>query len=96
MTSENFKNTLIQNNLPSDISALQQALWHDAKGSWEAAHEIAQSQEGTLAFDQLHAYLHRKEGDRFNANYWYNRCGASMPTVSLQKEWEQLVEQFCD
>ena len=95
MTSENFKNALVQNNIPNNISSLLQALWYDAKGNWKAAHEIAQSQEGTLAFDQLHAYLHRKEGDSFNAKYWYNRCGASIPSVSLQDEWEQLVEQFC-
>ncbi len=61
---------------------------------WEAAHNIAQTKEGTLAYDQLHAYLHRKEGDRFNANYWYRRIGESMPVISLEEEWEVLVERF--
>jgi hypothetical protein len=47
-----------------------------------------------LAYDQLHAYVHRKEGDKFNANYWYRRCGESMPKISLEEEWEVLVERF--
>ena len=55
-----------------------------------------QAKEGTLAYDQLHAYLHRKEGDRFNANYWYRRCGENMPKISLEEEWEILVERFLE
>lgn len=90
----NFKNTLVENQVPKHLPILVQALWHDAKGDWEAAHNIAQAKEGTLAYDQLHAYLHRKEGDKFNANYWYRRCGESMPKISLEEEWEVLVERF--
>ena len=67
---------------------LLQALWYDAKGDWHNAHEIAQSREGVKEYDQLHAYLHRKEGDNWNANYWYRRCGETMPKVSLDEEWE--------
>jgi hypothetical protein len=68
-----------------------QALWHDANGHWELAHNIAQSREGTPAFDRLHAYLHRKEGDDGNAGYWYRRAHAAVFAGSLQDEWKQLV-----
>jgi hypothetical protein len=96
MTIENFKNTLSESSVPKNFSILLQALWHDAKGDWEAAHNVAQSKEGTLAYDQLHAYLHRKEGDRFNANYWYRRCGENMSKISLDQEWKILVERFLE
>lgn len=94
MDFSSFKNTLNDAQVPKDLPILVQALWHDAKGDWEAAHNIAQTKEGTLSYDQLHAYLHRKEGDRFNANYWYRRCGESMPKISLDEEWEVLVRRF--
>jgi hypothetical protein len=42
----------------------------------------------------VHAYLHRKEGDIWNADYWYNRAKQTRPNVSLEKEWEQLVLEF--
>ncbi len=89
-----FKSTLKENQVPKNLPILVQALWYDGKGDWESAHNIAQTKEGTLSYDQLHAYLHRKEGDKFNANYWYRRCGESMPKISLGEEWEVLVERF--
>jgi hypothetical protein len=39
----------------------------------------------------IHAYLHRKEGDLFNADYWYRNAGKQRPSISLDKEWEQIV-----
>ena len=69
-----------------------QALWHDGKGNWQGAHEIAQA-ANTPDHCQLHAYLHRKEGDVGNARYWYNRAGRPMPAVSLRQEWEDMVER---
>ncbi|MDB5019007.1 MAG: hypothetical protein JWQ28_134, partial [Pedobacter sp.] len=41
-----------------------------------------------------HAYLHRKEGDVLNADYWYNKAGRKRPALSLDEEWEQLVTHF--
>jgi hypothetical protein len=35
--------------------------------------------------------LHRKEGDNFNADYWYTKAGKKRPSFSLEKEWELLV-----
>jgi hypothetical protein len=94
MTSiESFKRTLSEPEVPP-FSPLLKALWYDFQGNWHAAHEIAQSQEGTKNYDRLHAYLHRKEGDNWNANYWYRRCGENMPDLSLAEEWQKLVERF--
>jgi hypothetical protein len=93
MTFENFKEKLMNSSPPKEISEILEALWHDAKGDWKAAHNIAQSQEGVQEYDHLHAYLHRKEGDNWNANYWYKRAKTTMPNVSLEMEWALMVEK---
>ncbi|MBE9464506.1 hypothetical protein ACFP1I_05020 [Dyadobacter subterraneus] len=94
MTYDQFKSSLSQTEPPQGISVILQALWYDANKDWEAAHDIAQSQEGTKAFDRLHAYLHRVEGDTWNAGYWYRRAGAEVFKGSLKEEWEFLVESL--
>jgi hypothetical protein len=43
---------------------------------------------------RIHAYLHRKEGDLWNADYSYSKAGEKRPNLSLEKEWEELVERF--
>jgi hypothetical protein len=89
MTISEFKETLT-NSSPPKVSLLLEALWYDAKGSWEKSHNIAQdvtSKDGSW----IHAYLHRKEGDQFNAQYWYTRAGRIMPSYSLEKEWEEIA-----
>jgi hypothetical protein len=91
MTLADFKNTLSQESPPQGISEILVALWYDANQQWDSAHDIAQSQEGTQPYDRLHAYLHRVEGDQWNANYWYNRAKSKMPQTSLAEEWESLV-----
>jgi hypothetical protein len=40
----------------------------------------------------VHAYLHRKEGNVTNANYWYARAGRDFHRSALEAEWEALVE----
>ncbi|GAB4023205.1 hypothetical protein [Spirosoma koreense] len=94
MTLDQFTATLMEPQPPTGLHPVAQALWYDANGNWEQAHNIAQSREGTQAYDRLHAYLHRKEGDRFNANYWYRRAGASFFNGSLEEEWQALVQQY--
>ena len=66
------------------------ALYTDYRGDWDGAHTIiqdVQSAEGSW----IHAYLHRKEGDRSNAQYWYSRVNRKMPAYSLEQEWEEIV-----
>ncbi|PLK44645.1 hypothetical protein [Emticicia sp. TH156] len=94
MDLQTFKSTLSATKVPEGISPLLKALWYDYNSNWEAAHNVAQSKEGTRDYDRLHAYLHRKEGDQWNANYWYRRAGESMPAVSLEAEWELLAERL--
>ena len=94
MTYQQFTDSLTQSAPPDNISNLLQALWYDAKGDWESAHNIAQSSEGTRTYDRLHAYLHRVEGDTWNAGYWYRRAGAEVFKGSLKDEWKLLVESL--
>ena len=91
MTLEQFTATLSNPTPPAGIDPVLTGLWHDAKGNWEAAHTVAQNGEGTAAYDRLHAYLHRKEGDAFNAGYWYRRAKAVVFTGPLDDEWRTLV-----
>ena len=39
-----------------------------------------------------HAYLHRKEGDQSNAEYWYRQAGRPVHSGSLEEEWKEIVE----
>ena len=94
MTREDFLNSLNETSAPS-LSPELLTLWYDGRGNWEQAHTIAQDIPGADGA-RLHAYLHRKEGDQFNARYWYNRSGTAMPQISLHEEWELLVQHFLD
>jgi hypothetical protein len=72
------------------LPPLLHALWHDAHGSWDRAHSIAQEIE-TPDAAWVHAYLHRKEGDTTNASYWYRRAGRPVFDGSLHTEWTALA-----
>jgi len=39
----------------------------------------------------VHAYVHRKEGVEWNADYWYGRAGREFRRPTLEAEWEALV-----
>ncbi|MEO6453037.1 MAG: hypothetical protein ABIN97_03140 [Ginsengibacter sp.] len=93
MTLQSFKESLSALNPPSDISEYLKALWYDAHGDWDKAHKIIQDIDDKSA-SLIHAYLHRKEGDLFNANYWYNKAARNTPASSTDIEWEQIVTEF--
>jgi len=78
---------------PPRVSAYLEALWYDKKNNWYLAHQIAQEIHDASG-SWIHAYLHRVEGDIWNANYWYSRAGKTMPEVSLEEEWEILTKHF--
>ncbi|MGB5495470.1 MAG: hypothetical protein WBM97_13445, partial [Sedimenticolaceae bacterium] len=66
------------------------ALWYDAKGEWDRAHEIVQQLDDVMAA-RGHAYSHRKEGDDWNPRYWHRRAGSAFPEkTSLKEEWDSL------
>lgn len=91
MTIDDLKKVVSEENLSGDML---KALWNDYRGNWERAHDIAQKGEGHPDYDRIHAYLHRKEGDKFNAGWWYRRIGLTYPSESLDSEWESLVLKY--
>ena len=93
MTLAEFHDTLAFDEPPQLTVPLLIALWHDAKGDWDKAHDICQSIH-TARGSWVHAYLHRKEGDLSNAAYWYARAGRDLPSIRLEEEWEKLVMVF--
>ena len=96
MSFEDLERSIKRDAAPrAELSPALKALWHDARGDWESAHGCAQddhSRDGSW----VHAYLHRKEGDRGNAGYWYSRAGRTLPanTVSLEDEWAAIARDL--
>ena len=89
MTLEDFRATLSANSPPA-VAPVLQALWYDARGDWDEAHELANGvDDATGAW--VHAYLHRKEGDLGNAAYWYDRAGQPVATGALDAEWDRIA-----
>ena len=88
-----FLETLSQNEPPALWDEGLQALWYDAKGNWNASHDIAQDMQNPTG-SWIHAYLHRKEGDKWNAGYWYRQAGRPYPTISLEEELQMMVEHL--
>jgi hypothetical protein len=92
MTLVEFKTTLAMDE-PPQLSPLLLALWHDARGDWQSAHNAAQDiDDATGAW--VHAYLHRKEGDLANAAYWYRRAGRPVASGALDAEWMQIAGEL--
>lgn len=92
MTLEEFRQSIGSNDTPPPgLSPLLQALWHDAHGDWDRAHQLAQDVD-TKDGAWVHAYLHRKEGDTSNAGYWYRRASRALFTGSLDDEWTHITE----
>jgi hypothetical protein len=91
MTFQEFSRSVELKELPKNVSQNLIALWYDAIGDWDNAHEIVQETSG-FDGDWIHAYLHRKEGDLGNASYWYSRVGKNLPNINLDEEWELLVK----
>jgi hypothetical protein len=91
MTVEEFRATLTQRELPGGLTAPLAALWWDAKGDWARAHGMVDDLSTREAM-AVHAYLHRKEGVEWNADYWYGRAGRKFHRTTLEEEWQALVE----
>lgn len=78
---------------PSRLPQALAALWHDRRGNWDVAHNLAQSAGGKDGA-WVHAYLHRKEGDGGNAAYWYRIAGRPSAAISLAEEWENITKML--
>ncbi|WP_276498070.1 hypothetical protein [Pontibacter litorisediminis] len=80
-----FKASLSAPTPPPEANVYLQALWHEAKGNWDKAHVLIQDLPDQNAA-WIHAYLHRQEGDTWNADYWYRRAGKKRPQQTLEEE----------
>jgi len=68
------------------------ALWYDLNGDWDTAHSIVQVMSDINAM-WIHAYLHRKEPDIWNARYWYNCCDKTFPgEMEFEDEAVMILE----
>ena len=95
MTLVEFEASIARRQPPGDLPPALTALWYDARGKWDRAHEIVQDEGGTEAA-WVHAYLHRKEGDLSNAGYWYRRAKRPMPTGDVEEEWRIIAATFLE
>jgi hypothetical protein len=93
MTLQEFRNSLRSDEPPEHLSFALTGLWWDAKGDWKRAHESAQQDEGPSGA-WVHAYLHRKEGDNSNAEYWYRRASKTPSRAPLAREWTEIAESL--
>ena len=91
MDFNDFLNSLKLDSPPPSMPDLIKSLWYDKKGFWNKAHNLADGMPGSNAA-WVHAYLHRKEGDDWNANYWYRRAGKTNPNSNLEEEWTHIVK----
>lgn len=92
--ADDFEQSLLKKQIPVNLPMHLQALWYDGLGDWKKAHDLI-DQLPDQRSAHVHAYLHRKEGDIWNADYWYKRAGKHRPEVSLDEEWKALVREYC-
>lgn len=93
MTIQAFKESTASPEPPHHLSNILQGLWYDRKGDWDRAHDLVDGAPGDEAA-WVHAYLHRKEGDNWNADYWYRRAGRTRPDTSLEDEWLDITKHL--
>lgn len=91
MDFQEFKDSLSNETPPNGITEELIAMWYAGKDNWDQSHNIAQDIPNSNG-DWIHAYLHRWEGDEWNASYWYRRAGKAKPSYSLAEEWNVIVQ----
>ena len=91
---KSFENAIAVGPPPADVAPPLRALWLDARGDWSAAHKcVDELDRPGVDADAMwvHAYLHRKEGDRENAGHWYRRAGRPVAEGPLDEEWRAIA-----
>ena len=75
----------------------ERCLWFAGTGEWDKAHDIVESLPEPGA-SWIHGMLHREEGDRANASYWYTRAKQEMPRkgTSFKDEWLVVAKGLLD
>lgn len=95
MNLNEFVESLASETPPRELPTPLKALWYDSNGDWVAAHEAVQDDEDR-ASARVHAYLHRKEGDLWNARYWYRVAGRRPASGPLEDERTWLIKEFLE
>ena len=90
MNFDEFKASTSEDNMPDGLSSGLKALWLEAKGQWDASHDVVNDMPGELG-SWIHAYLHRVEGDLSNAGYWYRRANRPASSQPLDQEWAEIA-----
>jgi len=90
MTPAAYRRSLSGKKPPSDLSPALTALWWAGNEAWDKAHDIVMNQDGADCA-WVHAYLHRLEGDRDNARYWYRQARRESATGDLGAEWAAIA-----
>ena len=90
MTFTEFEDSLLLVTPPETLSIYLKALWYDVKGEWHTAHQQVDHLDDATAC-WVHAYLHRKEGDTWNADYWYRKANKKRPNIGLDEEWRKIT-----
>jgi hypothetical protein len=90
MTPAAFKRSLSGKEPPAGLSPALTALWWAGNEAWDRAHDIVMNEDAT-ACAWVHAYLHRLEGDRDNARYWYRQARREAATGDLVAEWAAIA-----
>ena len=93
MSFEEFTQSLSLDSPPLYLSLALEALWYAHKGDWHKAHDLADTRDENGGA-WVHAYLHREEGDQWNAEYWYRRAGKAAFKGSLEEEWEYITKEL--
>ncbi|KGE13667.1 hypothetical protein [Sphingobacterium deserti] len=83
----------LDKSAPKELNIQLRALWYDGKGDWKSAHDLIDHLEDRTSA-HVHAYLHRVEGDLWNAKYWYGRAKQPVFEGDLADEWQQLVKML--
>jgi hypothetical protein len=90
---QSFCDSLQHVGPPAGVSDELKAMWWARKDDWDQAHQIVQDLDNPRGAN-VHAYLHRVEGDLENAAYWYRRAGVAVANEDLSSEWRTLVRRL--
>jgi hypothetical protein len=93
MTPSAFKRSIANKTPPAKLSPALTALWWAGKDDWAKAHQIVMAEDDADCA-WVHAYLHRVEGDRDNARYWYRQARREPATGALATEWATIAAAF--
>ncbi len=93
MTVDEFMASLANAGPPAGLPAALVGLWHAGREDWDRAHVIVQDNPGRDAA-WVHAYLHRVEGDLWNAGYWYRQAGRQECRAPLDEEWRMIAGEL--